>query len=127
MSVRIFSFAAIAALTLAVPALAHHSHAMYVQGEDVLIDVQGTVSEVHWINPHVWVYLDVADQQGQSTIWALEGGSVGELTRGGWTEDSIEIGDDIIVRCRATKDGTAGCLLGYVTSINGTEMYKEFD
>ena len=100
---------------------------MYVQGEDVLIDVQGTVSEVHWINPHVWVYLDVADQQGQTTTWALEGGSVGELTRGGWTKESIEIGDDITVRCRATKDGTTGCLLGYVTSINGTEMYKEFD
>ena len=47
MSVRIFSLAAIAAFALAVPALAHHSHAMYVQGEEILIDVQGTVSEVH--------------------------------------------------------------------------------
>ena len=101
-----------------------------VAGKSVVV-----VTEPGRIDPHRGAHqlrfatrpMDVADQRGQTTTWALEGGSVGELTRGGWTEESIEVGDDITVRCRATKDGTAGCLLGYVTSINGTEMYKEFD
>ena len=125
MSVKIFSLAAAAAVALAVPALAHHSHANYVPND--FINLKGKVSEVHWVNPHVWVYIDVANAQGQAKTWALEGGSIGALTRGGWTKDSMKPGDEITVRCHALKDGSEGCLLGYVTSINGTAMDKEFD
>jgi hypothetical protein len=115
-----------ASFALAGPTLAHHSHAMYTDG-DTFIEVHGTVSEVHWVNPHVWIYLDVANQQGQVSTWALEGANIGALLRGGWTEDSIKPGDELSVRCRALKDGTDGCLLGFVTSINGNVMNKEYD
>ena len=126
MSFRLVGLAAATTLALAVPVQAHHSHAMYTDGDD-MINLGGAVSEVHWTNPHVWLYLDVADEQGQTSTWALEGGSITALTRGGWSRDSIEVGDDITVRCRALRNGSAGCLLGFVTSINGAETDKEFD
>jgi len=60
-------------------------------------------------------------------MWALEGGSVTSLMRGGWQRDSIKPGFKVSVRCHRLRDRSEGCLLGFVTSINGTSMDKEFD
>jgi len=101
----------------------HHSHANYVESEWLFLE--GTVSEIHWMNPHSWIYLDVVDADGQSRAWALEGASVTQLRRDGWTEDSIQVGDELTLRCHPLKDGARGCLLGYITLDDGSE--KEFD
>ena len=112
-------------LIVALPILvdAHHSHGNYQMTE--YIELEGTVTEIHWLNPHSWVYMEVAGTDGTSAIWALEGSSVGELRRGGWAEDSIRPGDAIEVRCHQLRDRSHGCLLGYVTTEGGEE--KLFD
>ncbi len=55
--------AAICAVSLTVPALAHHSHGNYV---DTFKDVEGVVKEVHLVVPHSWVYLEVKDGSGRT-------------------------------------------------------------
>ncbi len=102
---------------------AHHSHGNYLRTDWILLD--GKVKELHWMNPHSWVYLEVVNADSQLAIWALEGASVTTLRRGGWTRDSVEVGDNISVRCHPLKDGSRGCLLGYITTDAGIE--KEFD
>ena len=119
------ALAAAVAVLLSIPAWAHHSHANYNTGEFTI--VSGTITEVVWTNPHVWIYLDVVNAQGRPQKWAMEGGSVTSLMRGGWQRNSIKPGDKISVRCNRLRDGSEGCLLGYVTNINGTAMDKEFD
>ena len=53
--------------------LAHHSFAaQYDSGQ--LVTLQGTVTKVEWMNPHTFFYVDVMDDEGQSTNWAVEGG-----------------------------------------------------
>jgi hypothetical protein len=104
----------LALLIAAAPVAAHHSHGNYLMTE--YIELEGTVSEIHWINPHSWIYLEVSDTEGEPAIWALEGSSVAELRRGGWAEDSILPGDAIKVRCHQLRDRSNGCLLGYVTT-----------
>ena len=47
--------------------------------------------------------------------------------RGAWQRDSMKRGDKVSVRCHRLRDGSEGCLLGFVTDINGTAMDKEFD
>ncbi len=111
------------ALAAAWPATAHHSHGNYEMTE--YIGMEGTVTEIHWINPHSWIYLEVTGENGQSDVWALEGASVVELRREGWAEDSIRPGDRIAVRCHQLRDRSNGCLLGYVTTEGGEE--KLFD
>ncbi len=103
--------------------LAHHSHGNYLRTDWILLD--GTVTERHWMNPHSWLYLEVVNPDGPPIVWALEGASVTTLRRGGWTRDSVEVGDEISVRCHPLKDGSKGCLLGYITTAAGVE--KEFD
>ena len=124
MRLRSLTVAATAAIAVAIPAWAHHSHANYKTNE--FMNISGTITEVHWMNPHVWLYMEVANE-GRTSVWALEGGSIGALTRGGWTRDSMKPGDKVTVRCHHLKDSSDGCLLGFVTSINGAAMDKEFD
>jgi hypothetical protein len=85
----------------------------------------GTVKELHWMNPHTWIYLDVVDEDGEITLWAMEGGSPNSLVRHGWSRDSVEVGDHITVRCHRLRDGSNGCLLGFITPPGGEE--KEWD
>lgn len=108
---------------LAWPAFPHHSHGNYQMTE--YIQIEGTVTEIHWLNPHSWIYLEVRDSRNEPAAWALEGANVAALRRGGWREDSIQVGDRISVRCNRLKDGSNGCLLGYITTQDGIE--KLFD
>lgn len=125
MRFKSIAFAAAAAGLLSIPAWAHHSHANYNTNE--FITLSGTLTEVVWTNPHVWLYMEVAGAQGRPQMWALEGGSVTALMRGGWQRDSMKPGDKVSMRCHRLRDGSEGCLLGFVTNINGRAMDKEFD
>jgi hypothetical protein len=108
---------------MTLPAWAHHSHGNYDMTG--YINLEGTVSEIHWLTPHSWIYLEVAGNDGETALWALEGASGPQLRRRGWTEDSIKAGDPITVRCHHLQDRSNGCLLGFVTTDGGEE--KLFD
>ena len=125
MKLRVLGVAAISALATALPVSAHHTHANFDQSRFIVLT--GTVTEMRWMNPHVWFYMRVAGENGQERPWSMEGGSTAALTRGGWTKDTIKAGDKVSVRCHPQKDGTNGCLMGFVTNINGVAMDKEFD
>lgn len=99
--------------------LAHHSHGNYDIRE--YTELEGTVVAFIWINPHVWVHLDVDDGKGGTVTWAMEGGSINELSRHGLRKDSLQPGDKISARCHPLRDGARGCLLGYITPEGGEE------
>jgi hypothetical protein len=120
MRVRSTWAAILAVLTLALPAAAHHSHGNY--NMEVLTSLKGTVKEVHWMNPHSFIYLEVADEKGgEPAIWSLESQSITQLARKGVSKDLVKPGDKISVRCHALRDGSNGCLLGFVTTADGKE------
>ena len=114
--------AAICAVGAALPAWAHHSHGNYV---DTFMDVEGVVKEVHLVVPHSWVYLEVKDATGEPQMWALEAtGRVG-LQKIGVTADYLKPGDTIKARCHRLRDGSNGCLLGFLKAKDGT--VKDWD
>ena len=117
------SASVVAFLLASASAWAHHGHPHYFRGS--YTHLEGTITEVHWLNPHSWVYLQVTDADGQDTVWSLEGAAATTLQREGWTHEMVRVGDTISVRCHPLKDGSPGCLLGYITMENGVE--KEFD
>jgi len=116
------SLAAMCAVFLVVPTQAHHSHGNYV---DTFTDIEGTVKEVHLLNPHSWIYLEVKGANGQPQTWALEATSVGGLQRIGVTRDNVKPGDHIKVRCHPLRDGSRGCLLGFLKTSDGS--VKDWD
>jgi hypothetical protein len=58
-------------LAAASTSVSHHS----VSGQfDVTksVTLKGVISKVEWINPHIYVYLDVKADDGNVATWALE-------------------------------------------------------
>ena len=108
---------------MTVPALAHHSHGNYDM--TTYTTIKGTIKEVHWMNPHTWIYLDVKGPTGEVDTWALEGASIVQLERRGWKKDMVKVGTNVSVRCHQLRDGSTGCLLGFITPEGGVE--KMFD
>jgi hypothetical protein len=72
----------------AAPLLAHHSLAAQFD-ESAPVTLTGVISKVEWINPHVYLHIDVADQSGKTSTWAVETFPPGTLRRGGLTRESI--------------------------------------
>lgn len=103
---------ATAAVALAVgPARAHHSGAMF---EDFrTVDLTGTVVRFDYVNPHSWLYVNVAGEDGAVTEWGFELDSPTRLRRIGVSPNYWQEGDRVIVRARPLKDGRpAGFLVG---------------
>ena len=120
-----FVLAAGTALSLSFAASAHHSHAMYdATGE---IELEGTIKEVRWANPHVWLYIDAAGPDGQQRTWGFEGASIAQLARKGWTFESLKAGDGIKISCYPLRNGGPGCLGGYVLTLNGQALPPTHD
>ena len=114
---------AAAAACMILPAWAHHSHGNYQMTE--YTHLTGTVTQLHWINPHTWIYLEVTDESGESAVWALESASASGLLRSGVERDEVGVGDTVSVRCHRLRDGSNGCLLGFLKPEGGVE--KEWD
>ncbi len=86
----------VAIATLAVPASAHHSFAVY--DADTVITLTGTVARYDWTNPHVYVFVDIDGEDGEAVEWALEGESTALLSRAGWSRTTLAPGDRISAR-----------------------------
>ena len=88
-------------------ASAHHSFAMFDATQTKTL--VGTVKQVQWTNPHIWVQVMVKDEKtGAAAEWSIEGGSPNGLTRQGWRRTSIKEGDAIEITIHPLKDGTNG-------------------
>lgn len=88
-------------------ASAHHSFAMFDQAQTKTL--VGTVKQVQWTNPHIWVQVMVPDPKtGVAAEWSIEGGSPNGLSRQGWRRTSIKEGDAIEITIHPLKDGTNG-------------------
>ncbi|HTO27593.1 MAG TPA: DUF6152 family protein [Devosia sp.] len=96
-----------APLTIAAPALAHHSFAMFDQKK--VMTLQGTVTEFQWTNPHAFIEIDVPTN-GKIVHWSIELNSPNNLKRQGWSRASLKTGDKISLRMNPLRDGKKGGL-----------------
>ena len=90
--------------TLLTPIMAHHSFSAEYDSKKP-VTLKGTVTKVDWMNPHVYFYLDVEDDSGNVTNWALEMGPPNGLQRSGWTRNTMKVGDVVVVEGTLAKDG----------------------
>ena len=104
-------------VSLGLPAWAHHSHNAYEVTK--WSPLEGVVKEVHLVVPHSWVYIDVKDAKGEMTTWALEAAGPNAIMNNGVKREDVKVGDKIKVRCHVLRDGTNGCLLGFITPDHG--------
>ena len=92
-------------LALAAPVWAHHSFSSEYDSNKP-VNVKGAVTKIEWLNPHVYFYIDVRDEQtGQVVNWAFEMGAPAVIQRNGWTRNTMKIGDMVIVTGSLAKSG----------------------
>ena len=101
-------------------ALAHHSFAMF--DRDRVVTLQGVIKEFQWTNPHSWIQINVANEQGAVTEWSVESQSTGTLSRQGWRPGSFKPGDKVTVKIYPMKDGSAGGSFVGATLANGQTL-----
>jgi hypothetical protein len=92
----------------ALPMLAHHSFAAEFDGTK-RVKLVGKLTKLDWMNPHIWMYLDVKDEAGQTIAWKCEGGPPNVLTRNGWNRSDLKAGEDITIEGSMAKDGSKTC------------------
>jgi hypothetical protein len=123
--VRSISAAVLAAgLQCALPASAHHSEA----GFDIesVIAFEGTVTQVAWRNPHVYVGVAVTSDAGAAAEWEVETGAVPLLIRSGWTQESLQPGDRVFVRGHPAREpGRRYALLLSLEKADGTVLRQQ--
>jgi Family of unknown function (DUF6152) len=102
------------------PLLAHHSSASYNMEHPV--NMKGVVSNMEWTNPHVFIYLDVKDDNGNVEQWRVEGNSPNMLVRAGWKKEMIKAGDQIAVNGAPAKSGSKVMRLISLTLANGQKF-----
>ena len=95
-----------AGFAIIAPAFAHHSGAMFDSDKEVTIN--GTVREFQYTNPHSWIQVVVAGQNGKSVEWSIETAAPIVLIRAGIKRTAFQPGDKVAVRVHPMKDGTAG-------------------
>jgi hypothetical protein len=99
----LLSIFAAAQLLTSVPLLAHHGAAEYDNTKS--ISVQGTVTEMKYVNPHVLILFTAKDDKGQAVEWTAESQSPNLLSRRGWSRSTLKPGDQITVTGHPVKNG----------------------
>jgi len=120
MKISLLCVLAIGLGVASVPALAHHSFAMFDQSKVVYLS--GKVKQFEWVNPHAWLHLTVTSASGSEATWSFEGGSVAQLASLGWKPDSFPAGVEVKIGFRPMKDGSRGGQLMNVTLPNGQKL-----
>lgn len=124
MSTKIFGVIAGAALLVATaaPVIAHHSFAAEFDVNKP-VTIKGTVVKTEWVNPHIWIHIDVKGPEGKVETWTVEGGAPNALIRRGWRKNSLPFGVEITVEGFQAKDGAYRANGRDITFPDGTKLF----
>lgn len=89
---------------------AHHSiNAVFDSSQNTT--VEGVVDRMSFGNPHVIVYFNVIDENGEQQEWTAEGGAATLLRREGWDQNALQKGQHIQITGFPSRHGTPMVLM----------------
>ena len=113
----------LAALLLsAAPVWAHHAFSAEFDGNKQ-VKLKGTIAKMEWINPHAWLHVDVKENDGTVTRWAIELGPPNSLITRGWTKQSVPVGLEVAVVGYQAKDGAKRANGRDITLPDGKQLF----
>ena len=100
--------------------LAHHGGAAFDQTKTQTL--QGTVTQLDFINPHVVVWFDVTNPDGTTTKWSGWLTAPNKLQRAGWTKHTLNPGDKVTVVGNQQKNGSPVLQIRRVAGPDGKDL-----
>ena len=108
-------------LVVVIPVLAHHSVTAEFDPSKTFV-LKGTITEVEWENPHVYIHLAVKDKNSRVVNWSLETYPPGVLHKGGVTRETFREGQEVSIDAFPPKDGTKS--LAYLKTITFSDGHS---
>ena len=103
--------------------LAHHGNASY---ENKMVTIKGKVTQWLWTNPHSFLMVDAADENGKVLHWICENNAPSTLVNFGFTARTFKAGDEVtVVMSAVAKNGTPAGRITRVILANGYVMNSE--
>ena len=95
---------------------AHHSVSGQYDASRSLT-LTGVISKVDWINPHIYLHLDVKEKDGAVTTWTLSTLPTAMMRRAGLTKETLQgqPGEVVTINAIAARDETKK--LGWISKI----------
>lgn len=122
---RLISFAlAVGLLTAAGPVLAHHAQVQY---EPKTVTLKGTVIRFEWANPHCILAVAVKNDNDNLEDWYAEILAPGQMSRAGWTRESVKPGDQVTLVGHPGKKGEHIMWLEYLVMPDGRKLGRDTD
>jgi hypothetical protein len=93
---KCLALAVVAAVVSAAPLGAHHSFgAVYLESD--MIEVDGTVVEFQYKNPHAWIHVNGSEKAGLGSdhVYSAEWVATSQLERLGIDKNSLKPGDKV--------------------------------
>ena len=112
--------AAIACVAFAVPAVAHHSGAMFDNKKEVTLT--GVVKEFQYTNPHSWLLVDVTGKDGKVTTWGFEAEGPTTLQRAGIRPSDFRPGTKLTITGNPMKNGQPAAIWVDATRADGKKF-----
>lgn len=107
-------------LFMPVLAQAHHGIANFNLNLDV--EISGTISDIAFVNPHSWIYVDVKAADGSITNWKCELRAATVLRRSGWSKEMFELGSTVTITGSPDRFEDNTCYMGSIQFANGNSM-----
>lgn len=99
---------------------AHHGFGTFSMNEDV--EITGTVTDLAFVNPHSWLYLDVVQADGQIAAYRCEMRSANTLRRSGWTPDLFPIGKTVTITGSPDRADPYSCYVSTLIFDDGSTL-----
>jgi hypothetical protein len=111
--------AVILTLCLCVPVVAHHSGSEY---DRTTVEIEGTLVELVWQNPHVHFGVRTADASGKTVVWDIEANSLSILRRTDANPSNLKLGDRIKVAGGPSRQTPNKMWASNILPANGREV-----
>ena len=112
-----------ALLLTAALANAHHAFAP-VYDASKTVTVSGVVTAFRLVNPHAQMSVEVEDETGAAKSWEVEFDGRLNLTNAGWTDDTLKVGERIVVTGNPTHTGSARMFFLRLQREDGTSLVR---
>lgn len=108
-------------VTIGQAAFAHHSFPAEFD-KTKRGEINGTIVEVWFKNPHARYRLEVQGEAGAAEVWDVQSSSLNSLRSAGWTADTLIVGESVRVWGDLGHNNTKKLYLRGVEKSDGTEI-----